>query len=117
MAGPSIHDNVARTKFGDIEFPCESHVIHNEGRKHAHEYWKFPGAAQEKGGRGSWDVTLKANFQTNFRAYPNLYPDKMNSLRADFESQVTRTFVHPTFGTFPAWIYGWEQRRDPHIRS
>jgi prophage DNA circulation protein len=105
------------TKFGTNEFPCETHAVDGDGRHHVHEYGHTPGGYVEKLGRSLYSVTVRGNFQATFPAFPGLYPDTMNALRADFEQQTTKTFVHPTMGSFPAFIIKWHQVKDARMLS
>lgn len=113
----SAHDNLARTRFGDIYFPGETHTVHGRARVHVHEYPHSPGGAPEKLGRALYNVTIRGNFQDRFPAYPDLYPNGMNALRKDYETQTTRQLVHPTVGVFPAFITGWTQVKEARLRS
>lgn len=113
----SAHDGLARTRFGDIYFPGETHTVHGDARVHVHEYPHTPGGAPEKLGRALYHVTIRGNFQDRFVLYPDLYPNGMNALRKDFETQTTRQLVHPTVGVFPAFIKSWTQVKDARLRS
>jgi prophage DNA circulation protein len=114
--GPSYFDGLPKTSFAGIEFPAERIVLHSNGRQHVHEYPHAPGGAPEKLGRGIYYLTVTGNFTggaNNFKSYPGLYPDRMNQLRALYESQTTDTFVHPTVGQFQAFISKWSQEYLP----
>jgi prophage DNA circulation protein len=114
---PTAQSTLALTQFGDIKFPAEKHMVHGTGRHHVHEYPHSPGGALEKLGRGVYKFTIQGNFQATFPAYPDLYPNGMNTLRSYFEQQLTKPFVHPSIGKFPAMIIGWTQVKDARILS
>lgn len=106
-----------QTQYGDVIFPAESHVVHGSGRKHIHEYPHSPGGAPEKLGRGLWNVTIKGLFHSTFRNYPDLYPNGMNKIRRYYELQQTLTLVHPSIGSFPAFIVDYRQSKTARVRS
>ncbi|HSY22310.1 MAG TPA: DNA circularization N-terminal domain-containing protein, partial [Polyangiaceae bacterium] len=111
-------DTLPFTSFNGIVFMAERIKLYSTGRQHIHEFPHAPGGAPEKLGRGLWYLSVQANFQTTFAAYPNLYPDAMLSLRRMYEAQITGTFVHPTSGQFDAFISKWDQDYEPgRIRS
>ena len=113
----SAHDNAPRTQFGAIAFPGEQHGLDGHGRHHVHEYAHSPGGSPEKFGRGLYTCVIQGVFHDRFPAYPDLYPNGMNALRRMFETQVTATLVHPTAGTFPAFITSWSQVKKSRVRS
>lgn len=113
----SAHDNLPRSQFGSIIFPGEAHVVDGEYRHHIHEYPHSPGGAPEKLGRKLYRVQVRAPFHNTFPAYPNLYPEGMNTMRGYFEQGVTLPFTHPTVGTFPAFITRWRQSKSAKVRS
>lgn len=114
---PPAHEGLVRTSFSGIEFPAERHVLHGSARRYVHEYPHAPGGAPEKLGRGLYNITISANFQATFAGYPDLYPNGMTNLRRLFEQQVTATLVHPTVGSFDAFITDWRQVKDARMLS
>ncbi len=95
-----------QTQFGDIKFPGETHHVSLVLRHHVHEYPHSPGGNVEKLGRSLYKVTVRGNFQATFPAFPDLYPNGMNTLRGYAEQMQTLTFVHPTIGSNPD-LYGY----------
>lgn len=117
MPAFSAADYQPHTKFGNIEFPGEVWRLRLVGRHYVHLYPHQPGGAAEKLGRGPYNCTVHANFQDRFSGYPGLYPDAMNTLRGYAENQTTLPFVHPSSGTFPAFIVNWDQEKTAKLRS
>jgi prophage DNA circulation protein len=105
------------TQFGTIKFPGEQHTVNGEARHHIHEYPHTPGGYVEKLGRALYQVTIRGNFQATFPAFPDLYPNSMNTLRGYFEQETTLTLVHPTMGSFPAYIIKWTQVKEARLLS
>src|SRR5207253_5016277 len=52
-----------------------------------------------------------------FPGYPNLYPAGMNQMFVYASTQSTQDLVHPSSGTFPAFIINWDQEKEAKIRS
>ena len=115
---PAYFDKLRPASFSGIVFMAERIKVLSNGRQHIHEFPHAAGGAPEKLGRGLYYISVQANFQTTFAAYPNLYPNAMLSLRRLYEAQITATFVHPTSGEFDAFISKWDQDYEPgRIRS
>lgn len=114
---PIARDTYPRTRFGDVEFPGESHDLDGTYRKHIHEYPHSPGGDPEKLGRALYTCSIRGNFGSTFQAYPGLYPDGMNKLRGYFESGTTLNLRHPTVGEFAAFITRWKQVKTPKNNS
>lgn len=109
--------NIVPTSFGGIVFPSSEWNLDGAARVHEHVYWKVPGSANEKGGRGSYRCSVRGIFHDTFPGYPDLYPNTMLKLKQLYEGQLTADFVHPTSGSFPAFIGHWKQRRDARVIS
>jgi hypothetical protein len=113
----SALDKLPRTSFNALEFPCAHHRIHAIQRKHVHEYPHRPGGSPEKLGRSLYTVTVRGVFHDTLEAYPDLYPRTINDLQVLFENGTTAQFVHPSVGSFPAFISSWDRSSDPRSRS
>jgi prophage DNA circulation protein len=106
-----------RAKFGEFEFPVESMRIKGGLRDHVHEYPHSPGGAPEKLGRKLYEIDVTSNFQTTFRAWPGLWPDRLHDLRDMFEKETTAALVIPTIGTIQAYCFEWDQEMAAKILS
>jgi prophage DNA circulation protein len=114
---PTAQDGLPITQFGDIKFPGETHTVDGTGRHHVHEYPHTPGGLVEKLGRSLYEITIRGNFQATFTAFPDLYPNGLATMRGYFENQTTLQLVHPTVGTFPAFITKWRQVKEARMLS
>jgi hypothetical protein len=110
-------DSQPQTTFGGIALPVEMITVHSQGRQHVHEFPHAPGGVPEKMGRGIWWVTVDCSFQVVFAKYPTSYPTDMLALRRMYEAQTTATFVHPSYGQWPALIANWKGVWNPRLRS
>lgn len=113
----SAADNLPRTQFGSVVFPSEVTRLRMQFRHHVHEYPHAPGGSPEKLGRGLVNVTVRASFQDRFPAYPNLYPAGMQQMFVYAQNGSTQNLVHPSSGTFPAFIINWDQEKEAKLRS
>lgn len=115
---PTAFDGLPKLSFNGIAFPAENIDLHSQGRQHLHEFPHSPGAAPEKLGRGIWYLTVKTHFQVGVPGYPpDLWPTSMNQLASLYETQTTATLVHPTRGSFQAFISAWRENYNPKFRS
>ncbi len=103
--------------FLGLEFPVESMRIKGGLRDHVHEYPHSPGGAPEKLGRKLYEIEVVSNFQTTFRAWPGLWPDRLADLRKAFEEEKTGPLVLPTIGTIQAYCFEWDQEMAARILS
>ena len=110
-------DTLQRASFQGIEFPITSMTLKGGIRDHIHEYPHAAGGAPEKLGRKLYEVSMQANFQSTFRAYPRLWPSALSKLRKIFEQQTTGDLVIPTIGTIQAYARNWTQQMEAKIRS
>lgn len=111
---PTYFQGLPKASFGGLIFPAEKITLHSQGRQHVHEFPHSPAGAPEKLGRGVWMLSVTGNFsQQQFPGYPNLYPQTLGLLRNLYEQQITATFIHPSVGSFQAFITAWRQDFDP----
>lgn len=113
----SALDKLPRTSFSQLAFPCAGHRLRGTQRKHVHEYPHRDGGAPEKLGRSVYTVSIKGIFHDTLESFPDLYPRTLNDLQQLFEQGTTARFVHPSVGTFPAFISSWDRYDDPKHRS
>lgn len=115
---PSIWDTFPKATFMGIPFPIESSSIDGGMRDHVHEYPHTPGGAPEKLGRRLYTFKCLANFDTNFEAYPGLYPNDLGTLIAAFESGTTGDLRFPQMRTtVPCYALNWNRQMTAKIRS
>src|ERR1700722_3604570 len=114
---PTAQTGLPITQFGAIKFPGETHTVDGTGRHHIHEYPHTPGGLVEKLGRSLYEITIRGNFQATFPGFPDLYPNGMQTIRGYYEQQTTLPLVHPTIGTFPAFITKWRQVKEARLLS
>lgn len=103
--------------FLGLEFPVESMRIRGGLRDHVHEYPHSPGGAPEKLGRRLYEIDITANFQTTFRKWPNLWPQRLYDLQRKFEAQETGDLVIPWMGTIQAYCVQWDREMTARILS
>lgn len=95
------------------EFPVTHVEVRGGIRDHIHEYPHADGGAPEKMGRKLYEINMTGDFQNTFRAYPNLWPQGLKTLRTAFERQLTGDLVIPTIGTIKAYAKTWTQTMEP----
>lgn len=118
MAAVSEFDKIEPWSYDGIKFPCEKWNVKGGVREHVHEYWKTDGGDPELGGNKLYEIRVVANFQTRFRKYVDLYPNKLDLLIRTFEQGVTKKLVVPTRGTIDAYCVDWDIEGNPRaIRS
>jgi hypothetical protein len=97
-----------------IEFPYSDLSVRGAIRYADHEFPHTPGAELEKQGRKPYVITCTAHFHyvqgsELDKQYPDLYPDRLNALRAMFEKEITDALVVPNIGTVKAVAVNWTQ--------
>ena len=114
----SIADTWPKATFGTIAFPVESSRIVGGIRRHTHEYPHSPGGAGEKLGRKIYVFEVVATFDTNFDAYPGLYPQDLDTLMGNFEQQATQDLRLPQMAAaVPCFAVGWTREMSAKVRS
>lgn len=114
----SIWDTFPKATFMGIPFPIESSSIDGGMRDHVHEYPHTPGGAPEKLGRKLYTFKCLANFDTNFDAYPGLYPQDLATLIAAFETGTTAPLRFPQMNSSLAcYALGWNRQMSAKVRS
>jgi len=113
----SVADDLFPTQFGDIKFPSELTHLRMQFRNHVHEYPHTPLGKPEKLGAGLIRISVLGQFHTTFSKYPALYPRGMRELFSYAQNGATLAFVHPSAGSFPAFITDWDQAKSARVRS
>jgi prophage DNA circulation protein len=117
LPGGTAHDRIQKAAFDGIKFPISSMDLSCGIRDHVHEYPHVDGGDPELLGRKLYTVKMKALFHRTFLAYPNLYPDKLNELRAKWEASTVAGLVIPTIGEMQCYCVNWSQKLEAKIRS
>lgn len=113
----TAHDKIQRAAFDAIEFPVSSVEVMGGLRDHVHEYPHQDGGDPELLGRKLYVIRMRALFHRRFLAYPDLYPGRLDKLRAKWEAGTTAGLVIPTIGTMRAYCFNWNQKLEAKIRS
>lgn len=82
-------------------------------RDHVHEYPHVPGGDPEKLGRKLYVIEFDSVFFNEAQAYPNLWPQRLKSLRDLFEAEITAELMIPTIGPIQAYAFDWDQEYTP----
>jgi prophage DNA circulation protein len=98
-----------RAAFSGLEFPVQAVRVIGGLRDHVHEYPHVPGGDPEKLGRKLYVVEFDSVFFNEAKAYPNLWPQRLKSLRDLFEAEVTAELMIPTIGPIQAYALDWDQ--------
>jgi prophage DNA circulation protein len=106
-----------KASFGGIAFPVLRVSVKGGIRHYEHEFPHSPGAEVEKMGRRLYSISMTAFFHDVpdsrlAEEYPDLYPDRLNSLRAMFEQEKTAPLVIPNLGTIQAVALEWNNTFD-----
>jgi prophage DNA circulation protein len=117
--GTTVFDTYPPAVFNGIKFPVEKSRIEGGLRDYVHEYPHSPGGSPEKLGRSLYQFHITANFDSNFEAYPNLYPLNLDALLGYFEQGTTATdFRLPQMpSSVPAYARKWTREMSNRIRS
>ena len=114
----AFFDTRKHFSFSRIEFPFKTYRVTGRNRKHVHEYPHTAGGALEKLGRSLYEITVSVDF-TDDLDNPK-YRDMINrlaSLRALFEDQVTEDLHIPHIGTIKACADEWVEEVTGSNRS
>lgn len=116
-----------KASFDGIEFPYEDIQLRGGLRHTIHEFAHVPAGELEKMGRRPYVISFKALFHdipgpVGFptiieREYPDLYPKRLNELRAKFDKETTADLVIPNVGKIKACAVIWNQRFDARTPS
>lgn len=112
-----IFDTFKQASFGGLNFPIDSCKVNGGIRDHIHEYPHADGGTPEKMGRKLYEIRMSGLFQNTFKAYPNLYPTTLNSLRDMWENETTADLVIPTLGTMKCYARAWSHDATAKVRS
>lgn len=113
MAYTSPVKKLKRASFNGVPFPVTHVEVVGGIRDHVHEYPHADGGAPEKMGRKLYLIRMHADFQSTFRAYPDLWPSGLKKLRTYCEQQLTADLVVPQIGTIKAYARSWSQSLVP----
>lgn len=106
-----------RASFEGIEFPVRRMSVRGALRYHVHEYPHAFGGAFENLQRKLYETKMTCPFMQRFAAYPGLWPDRWNALRARFETGEAGQLVIPTIGTITVRCIAWPEEMDAKIQS
>lgn len=106
-----------RASFHALEFPIETQRVRGGARHHMHEFPHAPAAALEKLGRKPYEIEMVANFQTTFVKWPNLWPKRLEELRAAFELETSDWLMIPTIGRMYCQCIDWDQEWTSKVLS
>lgn len=114
MAG---FDRLPLASFAGYEFPVREVTVKGSLRHHVHEYPHSPGGSTEELGRKLYEIKMTCPFHEGFAKWPQLWPEKLASLRIFFEGGQAWDLTIPTLGTISARCTTWEQRMNAKARS
>lgn len=100
-----------------IEFPVRHVTVKGSMRHHVHEYPHSPGGAFEGLARRLYEIRMTCSFMETFKAYPNLWPLNLDTLRSSFERGDIGELTIPTIGTIQAHCINWTQSMDARVQS
>ena len=113
----AVFDQLQKAEFAGVVFPVREVDVTGGIRYHLHEYPHSPSAKIEKLGRKPYEIRMSVPFHANLIGYPGLWPDRLQSLRAVWESQRSEDLVIPTIGTLKCVCVEWPTKAVATIRS
>lgn len=106
-----------KASFDGVEFPFESISTIGVMRDFIHEFPHTPTGKPELMGRKNYEFKLRCPFFRGLPFYPDLWPNRLYSLRTKFEIQRIGELHIPTFGTVNAYIRSIEIETTSQILS
>lgn len=106
-----------RAAFFEIQFPVRRMTVKGSLRYHVHEFPHAAGGAFENLERKLYEIHMTAPFMQRFRAYPNLWPKRLNDIRTLCETGQAGPLVIPTIGTIRARCVEWPEEMDAKVQS
>lgn len=114
-----VFDNFARpAAFGDIAFPFIQLSIKGSLDHKVHKYLHRPGGEVEDLARRAYEFRFECQFDSESRAWPDLYPDRLGQLVALCESGQTFALYVPNLASeVQAKATDWPRTLHASVRS